>query len=394
MAIVGKSPEEIQQHLNRLLEYCNNWGLSVNILKTKNMVFRKRGGLLPSEHWTYNGQSIEVVNDFNYLGTVFNYTGNYALNQEHLTGKALKALNVLLCKCREYDLKPKILCQLFDAFVAPFLNYASEIWGYTKSKEIERINLKFCKRLLNVRKNTCTASVYGELGRYPLYVHRFVRIIQYWLKVVRSDNIITRTVYRYALSDCVIGKNNWVSNVRKLLSEFGFGYVFDNASVPNEKYFLCELKTRIIDCFRQKWYRSLDSPVLFLYKDFKTTFGYEHYLDILPKSLRLFFCRLRLSVHPLRIQTGRYNRNRIQRDKRYCLCCNRSDIEDEFHFICICPCFNLIRKKYIKRNYYIRPSVLKFIELLNSTNRQELIKLSLFVKEALCIRRTTLNIEI
>ena len=81
------------------------------------MVFRKRGGLLPNERWTYNGHDIHVVNDFNYLGVVFNYTGNFSLNQEHLIGKALKAMNVLFCKCQEYDLKPKILCQLFDAFV-------------------------------------------------------------------------------------------------------------------------------------------------------------------------------------------------------------------------------------------------------------------------------------
>jgi hypothetical protein len=380
--------------LDRLLEYCNNWGLSVNIIKTKIMVFRKRGGLLPTEKWTYNGQHIEVVNDFNYLGTVFNYTGNYALNQEHLVGKALKALNVLLYKCKDYDLKPKTLCQLFDAFVAPILYYASELWGYTKSKEIERIHLKFCKRLLNVRKNTCTASVYGELGRYPLYVNRFVRIIKYWLKVVDSDNIIIRTVYKQALSDCINGKNNWVSNVRKLLSDYGFAYVFENANVPNVKSFLCEFKTRIIDCFKQEWYRTLDSPVLSLYKEFKTSFVYEHYLDVLPKSLRLYLCRLRLSAHPLRIQTGRYNRNRIQREERYCLCCNTRDIEDEFHFVCICPCFDLIRKKYIKRYYYIRPSVIKFIEMLNTNNKQKLIKLSLFVKEALCLRRTILNTEL
>ena len=53
MAIVGKTPLEIQNQLDRLLEYCNAWGLSVNTAKTKIMVFRKRGGLLPTESWTY-----------------------------------------------------------------------------------------------------------------------------------------------------------------------------------------------------------------------------------------------------------------------------------------------------------------------------------------------------
>lgn len=58
-----------------------------------------------------------VVDDFNYLGTVFNYTGNFKLNQEYLASKAIKALNILLQHCKKYELKPKILCQLFDSFV-------------------------------------------------------------------------------------------------------------------------------------------------------------------------------------------------------------------------------------------------------------------------------------
>ena len=43
-----------------------------------------------------------------------------------------------------------------------------------------------------------------------------------------------------------------------------------------------------------------------VYKIFKTSLEYELYLNVLPKSLRLYFTRLRISVHPLRIQTGRY----------------------------------------------------------------------------------------
>ena len=106
-----KSPEELQYHLDLLHTYCcNNWGLEVNAEKTKNMVFRKRGCLLRAEHWTYNNQDIEVVDEFNYLGTIFKYTGNFSSNTEYIVGKALKALNVLLVNCKKLPLKPKILC--------------------------------------------------------------------------------------------------------------------------------------------------------------------------------------------------------------------------------------------------------------------------------------------
>jgi len=71
----------------------------------------------------------------------------------------------------------------------------------SKSKEIDRLHLKFLKRLLNVNQTTCKfAFVYGELGRYPLYVNIYVRITKYWLRVRSSENIvltfITLTCFR------------------------------------------------------------------------------------------------------------------------------------------------------------------------------------------------------
>ena len=125
------------------------------------MVFRKRGRFLCGENWKYNNQEIKVVDEFNYSGTIFKYTDSFSSNTEYIIGKAL---NFLVVNCKKLPLKPKILCQLFDSFVGSILLYALEIWGFSKSKELERVHLKFCKRLLNVRLNTCTAGIYGELG--------------------------------------------------------------------------------------------------------------------------------------------------------------------------------------------------------------------------------------
>ena len=47
-------------------------------------MFFRRSGLLNNEVFTYNGNRLEVVNDFNYLETDFNYTGNVSLNQQQL----------------------------------------------------------------------------------------------------------------------------------------------------------------------------------------------------------------------------------------------------------------------------------------------------------------------
>ena len=121
---------------------------------------------------------------------------------------------------------PNVLCQLFDAFVGSILNYSSEVWGYTKSKEIQRVHLKFCKRILNIRMNSCSIGVYGELARYPLYIQRYYRIIKYWCTLRQANNSIVIKLYDSGLADCLLGHTNWVSNVKTLIDDYGFSNVF------------------------------------------------------------------------------------------------------------------------------------------------------------------------
>ena len=331
-----------------------------------------------------------MVNDFNYLGIVFNYTGTFVLNQETLAGKGLKALNVLVANTRIYDFNIKTLCQLFDSFVGSILSYGCEVWGFTKSKELERIHLKFCKLILKVKTSTSNAGIYGELGRYPLYLFRYVRIIRYWCKLIHTNNIMS-VVYKSAVDDISKGLKNWVGNVKSLLEEFGFAHVWLNPSCINLKTFPCVFKQRLMDCFMQKWHSDLqNNGVLVLYKHFKIDFSYECYLNICPTKYRIAFSKLRLSSHTLLIETGRYGRNRTERNERRCIMCDSGDVEDEYHFTLICSRYNDIRRLYLKQYYYRRPSVFKFIQLMQSDS-YELKKLCRYVYEAFDIRKTYLH---
>ena len=69
---------------------------------------------------------------------------------------------MLLANTRKYDFNVKTLCQLFDSFVGSILSYGCEVLGFTKSKELARIHLKFCKLILKVKTCTGNAVFYGE----------------------------------------------------------------------------------------------------------------------------------------------------------------------------------------------------------------------------------------
>ena len=111
---------------------------------------------------------------------------------------------------------------------------------------------------------------------------------------------------------------------------------------------------------------------------------------VIPQGL-CFISQLRLAAHQLRIVTGRYAQNRIDRSLRLCTLCNNSHIEDEYHFITICSAYSQLREKYIRPYYYRRPSVYKFTLLMRSTNSTILKNLGKFVYEAFSMRNTLLS---
>ena len=57
-----------QKQLNALETFCNTTGMKVNFNKTKIIVFRNGGPLRQYEKWFYNGDLVETVSFYRYLG--------------------------------------------------------------------------------------------------------------------------------------------------------------------------------------------------------------------------------------------------------------------------------------------------------------------------------------
>ena len=90
-----------------------------------------------------------------------------------------------------------------------------------------------------------------------------------------------------------------------------------------------------------RWYadlwndeRTVGGNKLRTYQTFKFNFGWEDYLSVVTnRRHRIAMCRLRVSCHNLRIETGRYKRPQIPAEQRICLYCNSGMVDDEKHFI-------------------------------------------------------------
>lgn len=317
---------------------------------------------------------------------LFNFNGKFLQTQKHVADQGRKALFAISNTMKNYSFNVETQCSVFDTYVHSILSYACEIWGFHKAPDIEKVHLNFCKRILGVNKKTTNNLVYCELGRLPLYIRRKLRIFKYWLKIKNTNNIILKEAYESML----VNNDNWMVSIQSELSSMGLKYLFDE-TCSNQCKTYKTIECRILDIYKQSLMSSFStSPKSMLYQHLVDNFCLQTYLRrpinyISKKFISIF----RTSSHSLNIEKGRHNK--VPRNERFCNHCNKKDLEDEFHFILICPFYVELRKKYIKSFYYKKPSVFKLVKLLSVNNIKELNNLGKYLSSAFKMRAQHCN---
>ena len=127
------------------------------------------------------------------------------------------------------------------------LLYASEVWGTSRLANIETAHLFACERLLSVSDETPNHMVYGETGRYPLYIDSTISSLRYWFKlnkmpmtrfqkqalIMLKNSLDTNTAYK---------NRNWAGSIKGCLESHSFHDVWTDGRVENEKAFLSAFK--------------------------------------------------------------------------------------------------------------------------------------------------------
>ena len=132
--------------------------------------------------------------------------------------RKIDRLNVQKCFFSKYKNNIDIFSHLFDTIVKPTLLYGSEIWGMCRSLDIERAHTFAFKRFLNVSLHTSNTLLYGESGRYPLYICSALNAIRYWGKLLPlSNERLCKQAYLTSYNMCENGHTNWASSVKDIL---------------------------------------------------------------------------------------------------------------------------------------------------------------------------------
>ena len=380
--ILSENRHDLQEALNAFEQYCEDWKLTVNVEKTKVLIFAN-GKLSKHDKYFFKGKLLEIVKEYKYLGIFFSKSGSFAKTKQYLSDQATKAMFSLLRKIRHLNLPIPMQIDLFNKTVKPILLYGSEIHGSGNIDVLERVQLKFLKYILNLKASTPSFMVYGETGATPLAVDIKTRIISFWTKLTDIEQNHSKTSTKmymvlrslYEQNKC---KSIWLENVQTLINENGFGNIWVNQYNFNRKWFQQAFKQKTKDQYLQTWSGLVNSASSGNnYKIYKDSFKQSDYFSFLNNKQIRILTAYRARNHKLPIEVGRWRS--IPINQRTCQLCNK-DLGDEFHFLLACENFKFDRKLYIKPYYYTNPNTLKFNQLMNTTNKQEMVKLSYFVE--------------
>ena len=385
--ILAENNIELQKALDSLKTYCDKWALKVNIDKTKIIIFSK--GLIKKYNNTFKfgDETIDVVKDYVYLGTTFNYNGTFNKAKAKQALQAKKATYSLIRRTRQLNLTFEVSVELFERLIIPILLYGSEIWGYEDPKQLQTTFNNIMRKFLRLHKTTPMCMINGELGLKEISEYIENRMINFWCNVATGEESKFSTIM-YKWTKILYDKNCkdlkdykykplWMDKVKTTLDEIGMLDLLNDITNENKTWIKKNTKTRLSNIYAQKWSETVSNNSTCLnYRAMTIVKKTQNYILKLPKQYVYALCKFKCANHRMPIVNGRYAN--IPVEERVCTLCQTNKLGDEFHYLFECPFFRTQRATHLPRYYYTLPNMHKMMQLFESSDTKEMLNLAKF----------------
>ena len=158
--------DDIQHALDAIEIWSNENLIDVNLQKTKIMKFRKGGRVSRQVSFSYKGEPVDIVNEYEYLGVTLQPTLTFT---KHIRKKIAKCAAVTGSLRNLQRASMSVAMKIFKLKVRPIIEYGlTEISPFLTTRhlvDIDRIKTTYLKIALGLHKNvpnTLTLMIAGE----------------------------------------------------------------------------------------------------------------------------------------------------------------------------------------------------------------------------------------
>ena len=137
LVLLALDYKSMQTNLDILQNFCNTWGLTVNMKKTKIIQF----GTSKRNAYTFllGSDTVEIVKTYCYLGIIIHQNGSFKCAIDELRKKALRARFALMRVISKTFISFSSLLILFDSLIKPILLYGCQVlapYSYVAKKSL------------------------------------------------------------------------------------------------------------------------------------------------------------------------------------------------------------------------------------------------------------------
>ena len=365
IVIIAENEEKLQKLLDKLYEWCIKWHLEINESKSKIMHFRKKKKKCSKFEFNIGDLKLDYTQMYRYLGITLDENLSFNVACRELSEAGGRAFGSIVAKFKQFKHLPyKCFTKLFETGVEPICTYASGVWGFDKFQLGQKLQLRAMRYFLGVHKYTPTLAITADLAWLDMKYKHYLNILRFYNRLLTMDtDRLTRQSFEADLSENI--STNWTGRVKEILCGIDMEDKLANLERIDLSLVTKKFKELADSNFQEK---VAVKPKLRSYKLFKRHIETEKYVTAnLSKYERSLIAKLRSGTLSLAIETGRF-RN-IEVENRFCLMCDQNQIENEIHFVCICPFYHELRQKlYIELNLDLESTEYEnlFIKILST----------------------------
>ena len=123
--------------ISKSIEWCNENNLSLNESKTKEMIFDFRKNKKLPKNVIINNRTVEIVENFKYLGILFDSTFSFDLQVQTVFRKVVQRRH-LVFQLGNFNIDKNIITLSYTAFVRSVIQYCLPIYFYFTKKNTKK----------------------------------------------------------------------------------------------------------------------------------------------------------------------------------------------------------------------------------------------------------------
>ena len=187
--------EAMQDALNRICEWTDQWGFVFSPQKCNSIIFRrymKQNELANIPTLKIYDEVVSYSEEVKFLGVILDSRMNLNKHIKYLKAKALKRMCILKCLSgQQCGADRTTLLRIYKALIRPILDYACQILDGPENKTVESLDSvqNACLRIATGALRTSPIMpLLIDTDIYPLRLRRMDLTIRYGLKIIGEEN--------------------------------------------------------------------------------------------------------------------------------------------------------------------------------------------------------------